>query len=67
MNFRSAILSGYTDTTPFAYYAGIPSVDFYFGELCGDNFEINENKTIMETCAQIALSLILEFSGKVTK
>lgn len=62
--FRSAILSGYSDTTPFAYSAGIPAIDFTFGDLCDENFKLDTNKTIMGTCAQIALSLILEFSGK---
>lgn len=63
-NFRSAIPSGYTDTTPFAYYAGIPVVDLNFAAFCGGDLKITENKTIIGNCAQIALSLILEFAGK---
>lgn len=66
-NFRSVLLSGYTDTTPIAYYMGIPAVNFNFGEVCGDNFRLSQNKTIMGPCGYIAMSLALEFSGESVK
>lgn len=58
-------MSGYTDTTPFGYYAGIPSIDFNFGGICGENIELGANKSIIGICAQAALSLALTFSGKL--